>query len=299
MRRAPSSRGGFTLIELMVSIVISGIVCGAVFDLLLGQSRFGRYQGAREEVQQNARVALDVISAELRGAPAGALVSGGTDAIRLRVPRAWGAVCNAVEADTTRLWVRFAPGTFPPDFQYARRRWGVAVAQTASVAEPVARWSFVPTVGSTTAANPCDTRLGASPGAVEAVFTGAGFLDPASGVMTIPAGSQAFVYEEVGYDVRMAAGASTGAGMYWLRRVIGFEADGTPRWEAMAGPLPAADGLELRYSRADGTAIAAPVTAAELPQVARIALTVRTRSRTRTHGVPQLSEASTLVYLRN
>lgn len=299
MRPVPSSRAGFTLIELLVAIVISGIISAAVFDLLLGQSRFGRYQGAREEVQQNARVALDIISAELRGAPAGALVGGGTDAIRLRVPRAWGAVCNAVEADTTRLWVRFPPGTFPPDFQYARRRWGVAVAQTSALADPVVRWSFVPGVGNTTAANPCGTRLGASPGAGEAVFTGVGFLDPASGVSRIPAGSQAFVYEEIGYDVKMAAAGSTGAGMYWLRRIIGFEADGTPRWEAMAGPLPAADGLELRYARADGTPIVAPVSAAELPHVARISLAVRTRSRTRINGVPQLSQASTLVYLRN
>jgi Tfp pilus assembly protein PilW len=54
------------LVELMVALVISGILVGIIFQFLLGQTRFARLQGAREEVQQNARVAVDVISSDLR-----------------------------------------------------------------------------------------------------------------------------------------------------------------------------------------------------------------------------------------
>lgn len=90
----PDSRG-FTLIELLVSLTIGGLVIATVFRILAGHARFVEMQGAREEVQQVSRAALELMSSELRAMGSGGLVRAGRDSITFRVPRAWGIVCEA------------------------------------------------------------------------------------------------------------------------------------------------------------------------------------------------------------
>ena len=67
--RRPLGRGGFTLIEILVALLISGLVVSSIFQVLQGNGRFVEMQSAREEVQQNARAALDLIAGDLRGVP--------------------------------------------------------------------------------------------------------------------------------------------------------------------------------------------------------------------------------------
>ena len=70
MRSADLRRrsGGFTLVELLVALVISGVLMATVFQILTGQSRAVAVQGAREESQQNVRGALEIVASELRTA---------------------------------------------------------------------------------------------------------------------------------------------------------------------------------------------------------------------------------------
>jgi prepilin-type N-terminal cleavage/methylation domain-containing protein len=288
MRRIPANRRGFTLLELLIAVLISGILVTAVFQLLLGQGRFARLTTAREEVQQNARAAMELISSELRGVTPHSLVEANANAIRFHQPRAWGLVCRDLTVADAEIWVRFPEGVFPPagyppvgSPSTLTQRWGLGVAQTADPTQPPVAWNHVQTVNFAATANPCPTAagLGAGIGVDDRGFTGAGFADAAAPVAR---GSRVYVYEEVGYRAQDG----------WIERLIGD-------WHPMAGPLPAADGLVFRYFRANGSELGAPVAAADRWQIASIRVSVRTRSTASFGNQHQEDLATTTVSLRN
>ena len=73
------SKGGFSLIELIVSIAISGIALSAVTTTFVSQSQSYDVQEQIVEMQQNARAAMDIITREVRMAgfdPTGAGFTG-------------------------------------------------------------------------------------------------------------------------------------------------------------------------------------------------------------------------------
>lgn len=57
---------GFTLVEMMVSVVISAIIMAAAYQVLVGQSRVYEAQEQTIDMQQDVRAALDFICRELR-----------------------------------------------------------------------------------------------------------------------------------------------------------------------------------------------------------------------------------------
>jgi prepilin-type N-terminal cleavage/methylation domain-containing protein len=82
------NRAGFSLIELLVALMISGLLATVMFQLMSGQGRFVEIQSAREEVQQNSRAALDLIGNDLRTLPGGeSLVRADDDSITVRTAR--------------------------------------------------------------------------------------------------------------------------------------------------------------------------------------------------------------------
>jgi type IV pilus assembly protein PilW len=60
------SATGFTLTELMVAMSIGMVVLAAVTTTFMAQARFYNAQEQINEMQQNARGALDVITRELK-----------------------------------------------------------------------------------------------------------------------------------------------------------------------------------------------------------------------------------------
>src|SRR5688572_28851170 len=62
---------GFTIIELLIALVISGILALSIFEVVSNESEFVSLQSQREEVQQNTRASLELIASELRTIPAG------------------------------------------------------------------------------------------------------------------------------------------------------------------------------------------------------------------------------------
>ncbi len=68
------SQRGFTLVELMIALVISGIIAGALYSTYLVQQRSYTAQEAVAEMQQNIRAALVTLERDIRMAgyhPAG------------------------------------------------------------------------------------------------------------------------------------------------------------------------------------------------------------------------------------
>jgi prepilin-type N-terminal cleavage/methylation domain-containing protein len=68
LRRWLGNERGFTLAELLVATAVSGIVMAAVFVLQQGGQQAYLFGASRVETQQSARVALDLMTRELRSA---------------------------------------------------------------------------------------------------------------------------------------------------------------------------------------------------------------------------------------
>lgn len=61
-----SDRHGFTLVELMVALAISGIIAAAMYSAYISQQRINQAQEQILEMQQNLRAGLDMMTRELR-----------------------------------------------------------------------------------------------------------------------------------------------------------------------------------------------------------------------------------------
>jgi len=67
-RRLLPATAGFTLVELMVALAVGSIVMAAVMTAFLSQHNTYLAQGQVVEMQQNARVALDMLELDIRSA---------------------------------------------------------------------------------------------------------------------------------------------------------------------------------------------------------------------------------------
>lgn len=77
--RALASQRGFTLAELLVVVAVLGLMMGALFTLQQQGQQAYLVGAARVEVQQNARIALEMMTTEIRSALAVTNVGAGCD----------------------------------------------------------------------------------------------------------------------------------------------------------------------------------------------------------------------------
>lgn len=62
------NRNGFTLVELMIVVALSGVVLSAIYSLFQTQQRSYIIQEDVSEMQQEIRSAMEIMSRELRNA---------------------------------------------------------------------------------------------------------------------------------------------------------------------------------------------------------------------------------------
>lgn len=288
------ARGGFTLIEMIVALVIASVVVSSLFQLLQGHGRFIDLQSAREEVQQNARAALELISAELRSVSAGGLVEMEPQRIRFLQPRAWGILCESLTPLSTEMWGAFAVAVLPDEVLYGRQHWGIAVEQAEDPRLRTGRLRYLRGQAEPAGAGSCAGMSGTP--VTERVVVG--FQIPAGVLVeedSVGAGALVMIYEEVAYDVATSAsGAAPGA---WIRRMVGYSG-AQPNMQPLAGPVVEGEGLAFTYLRADG------VTPATNPSDVRLVgiRVVARSSRVVAPGGAQpdlVDTATTVVSLRN
>jgi Tfp pilus assembly protein PilW len=265
---------------MMVAMFISGILVMAVFQALRSQAVFSRYESAREEVQQNARSALDLIAADLRMVGGnGAITAMSGVSITAEVPRAWGIVCGALGGNLTAVY--FMPGSLTPSAMAMGRGFSPGLdnapgsqgsvlledrtAQGANLANGLTRCQATLNPAGNPAPVPID-------GSWVRVYraTGATTLAP-----------QAFLYlsEQVTYDVDDV----TGLDGKWIRR----------NGQAFAGPVAEAGGLTFAYQDRVGNTAVLP------DQISTIEVQVNTQSTKPINQHTQEMSASTVVAIRN
>ena len=281
MAQPVRDRSGFTLIELLVALVVSGLLVGVVFQLMQGQAQYVGLQSSREEVQQNARAAVELIGSELRSIPDSVgIIAASADSMSVRVPRVWGMICAVPSATTRSIRVPTVAGLSlaPTDStQFA--------ATAASVAQP---WTN-PVRVTGVAINAADCA--AAPGSDVYRVSLSAIPQNASGIAAA-LGARAYLFDPVTYRI----GSSASLGGLWIERRSGGNGN-----QPLAGPVLDDDdgpGLQFRYF-AGNVEVGAPVAAASLPSSSRIEVLVRTVSRNGVGDQPREVEADTaLISLR-
>jgi prepilin-type N-terminal cleavage/methylation domain-containing protein len=98
------ARQGFTLIELMLSLILAAIVGAALIRMSLAQARFMDQQEAWRSARAVSRGGINRLISDLRGVEAtnglAAAAAGGQD-FTVRVPYAFGILCNTTGATST------------------------------------------------------------------------------------------------------------------------------------------------------------------------------------------------------
>lgn len=92
----PPGSAGFTLVELLVSIIVTGILGAGVFGLLLKQNDFYREAGDTLDADVNRRGVGDVVASELRMVATSDLYKTKGDSIRARYDLRRAVVCDTL-----------------------------------------------------------------------------------------------------------------------------------------------------------------------------------------------------------
>ncbi len=97
-------RRGFTLVEMLVTLVILGIVGGALVKLITVQARFSQSQMALRSARNVSRDAMNIVLTDLRMVQdSGGLVAASRDSVTVRIPLAFGLVCSTSGGTTISL----------------------------------------------------------------------------------------------------------------------------------------------------------------------------------------------------
>jgi prepilin-type N-terminal cleavage/methylation domain-containing protein len=89
-------RQGFTLVELLVTMVVGAIILGATYAVMLSQQRFFARQTQIQDSRETLRAAAAILAAELRQASAGGGDFGAiaSDSFQLRTTIGFGVICG-------------------------------------------------------------------------------------------------------------------------------------------------------------------------------------------------------------
>lgn len=293
--RPRAARRGLTLVEVLIAVALAGLVSTMLLTTLTSQQRFYAALDTRTRVQRNLRTGISVLPADLRPASVveGDLVSLQDSVVQLRATFGSSVVCG-IPASRTQI-------DLPPTKASANV---FSTWYTAPLPGDTA-WVYDENNDPT----PSDDRWtpftiskfevapAAAPGVPGACPTAA-FLDPIK-----DAQSPAKPRWRVTLDGSLADSVRVGAGVRFTRQVryslfvppsataakpprayLGYAeqqvAGGFGAPDVLAGPYRAyapggRGGLAFRYFDSTGTSIPAPVSAGNLPRVARVDVTIR------------------------
>ena len=205
MRTGLIVRRGFTLVELLLSLIVTAIVGAALIRMVLGQARFMDQQEAWRGARSVARGGINRLMSDLRAVEAtnglSAAAAGGQD-FTVRVPYAFGVMCatNGATSTLTLLPVDSAMYAAPG---YS----GFAYRNNATGAYTVVNSAVVPTAGAgatCTAAGPLPI-LGTSAGLVPSINgspTGQAVIVTGAVPITTQPGTIFYLFRSIRYEFK-------------------------------------------------------------------------------------------------
>lgn len=258
----PLGRRGFTLVELLLSLVVSAIVGSALISMSLGQARLMDQQEAWREARSVSRGGINVLLSDLRAVEAGGLTAaaaGGQD-FTVRVPFAFGILCGTA----TNIWT---VSLLPIDSaMFAAPGYsGFAVRNNSTGTYSYHASNTVATPGSTTlclnglydSIHTVPSLNGSPAGLVVNLTRNSGTLSPAP-----DRGSIMYLYRDIRYEFKASAAIPGRTGLWRTpvssagnteelaapfdatARVNFYNLDATPA-QAAVPPLANVSGLEL------------------------------------------------------
>jgi prepilin-type N-terminal cleavage/methylation domain-containing protein len=257
---ARGERSGFTLVELMVAIVLSTAVLGAVYNILTNNQRFYRAQSQIVDVQQNVRAVAQILPSELRelSASDGDIIAMSDTALTIKAMRGFGIICAppSVLAGTVVLRNSLLSGYREID---PARDSALVFRDGDSTRSGDDRWLHAPVASVATGVN-CTDGSAATSLTLTGLVGGIGLLD------SVSVGSPVRTFEVVNYRLYQDSDRA------WWLGVRTFSGGAWSATSPVAGPLRPDDGVSFSYFDADGLATAVPA------NVAQIQLVVRGRS---------------------
>lgn len=269
MRRRPYSRG-YTLVEVLIAMTLTGIVVAGMLKALTAQKKFYARQARILDARHAMRASATILASELRelSASGGDIYGLGPDSIALRSTVAFGIVCN-VDVSAGRLSLTHTTGHF--------RLEGEDSALVFAEGTPIFdddSWRTLPVTGITAFGPTCGS--GQAPDRVVSL---------SGNLAGVTVGSPVRVFRPYVYGLFQMNDR------WWLGRRS--RAAGAP-YIPVAGPLapPASQGLVLTYQDSLGLATT------NRNEVARVEITVRAPTY-RSLTDPDYRELLTSAFLRN
>jgi prepilin-type N-terminal cleavage/methylation domain-containing protein len=264
-----SRRAGFTLVELLVAITITGLIMASVYKILTGNQRFYQAQKQILDVEQNIRAAAQILPGELRGLDpdGGDIIAMSDTAITIKAMRGFSVLCTTpTAADVTARQITIRNALTAGYRAIDRTRDSVLVFREGNPdISSDDRWLHAPIAGS--------TSVNCTDGSAGTRLTLTGMVNGDSlGVMGavgdrgVLLGAPLQTFEVVNYQLY-----DDGTGTWWL----GMRTYAAGTWSGtspLAGPLQGTSGLIFEYRDVNQNVTAATTA------VRRIRITVRGQS---------------------
>lgn len=103
--------GGFTLVEILITIVVAGVLGAALMGLVLGQQRFYGHSDDTIMAQQNLRAGMDLMATEVRMASPGDIMVARSDSLVVRADILRAVVCGVTGPDQAAVLVYDSVGS--------------------------------------------------------------------------------------------------------------------------------------------------------------------------------------------
>ena len=267
------TRRGFTIVELLISMVIVSIIGASLTRLIVAQSRFYDRQNLQKSARDVSRAALNIMQSDLRMVEeTQGVQAAGPTSMDLRVPVAVGFACNQTTIHLMPVDSALMAEALP---QIA----GIALRD--KDAATYADWTGTNSLTATTTANCTGAGVGTVPGGLTYTTASLSSWDfPGQPVM---------VYRRVRYRIDASTMVPGALGLY---RRIG---DGTD--EELVAPLTAASGFTY-YDRNASVPGAAPAPLTNTYGV-RVRLVGASERGDQANGRVQEADLVTSIYFKN